>query len=213
MRSAKCEVIAIKSRSSIYELYDWVEHLRRNLPIDAAIRTVSDSLEKVDGEDHHVLASQLAQLLREAERYTEAMQVLDEIMQRYPDDVRCAMSKAFLYLYFLEEPEEALECINLALQRAYRTGFFRREALGNKARILLKLGRGDELSDVLEEIMSLQIVKGIPDIGRERDFVDRAPPGLIRKGVLDRYNEFRPKRPGDTSADEPPEYEPPDDAA
>ena len=211
--SAECEVVTIKSRNSIYELYDWVEHLRRTLPIDAAIRTVSDSLVKVDGEEHRVLASQLAQLLREAERYTEAVQVLDEMMRRYPDDVRSAMSKALDYLYFLDDPEEALECINLALQRAYRTGFFRREALGNKARILLKLGRGDELSDVLEEIMSLQIVKGIADIGRERDFVDRAPAGLIRRGVLDRYNEFRPKRAGDTSADEPPRYEPPDDAA
>jgi len=206
-------VVAIKSRASIYELYDWVEHLRRALPIDAAIRTVSGSLEKVDGEDHYVLASELAQLLCEAGRYAEALQVLDGMMQRYPDDVRAAMRKATNYLYFLEDLEEALECINAAIQRAYRTGFFRREALGNKARILLKLGRGDELSDVLEEIMSLQIVKGIPDIGRERDFVDRAPPGLIRKGVLDRYNEFRPKRLEDTSEDEPPRYEPPDDAA
>ena len=211
--AAECEVVTIKSHDSIYELYDWVEHLRMTLPIDAAIRTVSDSLEKVDGEDHYVLALQLAQLLREAERYTEAVQVLDGMMQRYPDDVRSAMSKATNYLYFLEDPEEALECINLALQRAYRTGFSRREALGNKARILLKLGRGDELSDVLEEIMSLQIVKGIPDIGRERDFVDRAPPGFVRKGVLDRYNEFRPKRAEDTSRDEPPRFEPPDDAA
>lgn len=141
------------------------------------------------------------------------MQVLDGLMQRYPDDVRAANNKALNYFYFLEDPEEALRCINVALQRAYRTGFFRREVLGNKARILLELGRGDELSDVLEEIMSLQIVKGIPDIGRERDFVDRAPPSLIRKGVLDRYNEFLPKRPGDTSANEPPEYEPPGDAA
>lgn len=170
-------------------------------------------MEKVDEEDHYVLALQLAQLLREAERFTEVVQVLDEMIERYPDDVRSAMSKATNYLYFLEDPEEALECINLALRRAYRTGFSRREALGNKARILLKLGRGDELSDVLEEIMSLQIVKGIPDIGRERDFVDRAPPGLIRKSVLDRYNEFRPKRSGDTSNDEPPRFEPPDDAA
>ena len=206
-------MVAIKSHDSIYELYDWVEHLRVTLPIDAAIRTVSDSLEKVDGEDHYVLALQLAQLLREAERYTEAVQVLDQMMQRYPDDVRSAISKATNYLYVLEDPEQALECINTALQRAHRTGFWRREALGNKARILLKLGRGDELSDVLEEIMSLQIVKGIPDIGRERDFVDRAPPGLIRKSVLDRYNEFRPKRPEDTSRDEPPRFEPPDDAS
>ncbi len=55
-------------------------------------------------------------------------------------------------------------------------------------------------------------MKGVPDIGRERDFVDRAPPGLIRKNVLDRYNEFRPKRADDTSADEPPKWEPPNDA-
>jgi tetratricopeptide (TPR) repeat protein len=117
------EVAVINSRNSIYELYDWVEHLRRTLPIDVAIRTVSDSLVKVDGEDHHVLASQLAELLRDAGRYTEALQVLDGMMQRYPDDVRPAMSKATNYLYCLEDPEEALECINLALQRAYRTGF------------------------------------------------------------------------------------------
>jgi hypothetical protein len=60
--------------------------------------------------------------------------------------------------------------------------------------------------------MSLQIMKDIADIGRERDFVDRAPPGLIRKDVLDRYNVFRPKRAGDSTADEPPEFEHPDDA-
>ena len=59
--------------------------------------------------------------------------------------------------------------------------------------------------------MSLQITKSDPDVGRERDFLDRAPAGLIRKNVLDRYNEFRPKRASDTLADEPPEYEPPED--
>lgn len=77
----------------------------------------------------------------------------------------------------------------------------------------LEVGGGEGLSDVQEEIMSPEIVNGIPDIGRERDFVDRAPPGFIRKSVLERYNEFRPKRREDTSADGPPKYEPPDDAA
>ena len=102
---------------------------------------------------------------------------------------------------FSDDLEGALEAVDVALQRAYRTGFYRREALGNKARILLKLGRGEELSRVLEEIMSLKITKGIPDIGRERDFVDRAPPGMIPPDILARYNEFRPKRPTDTDAD------------
>jgi hypothetical protein len=65
---------------------------------------------------------------------------------------------------------------------------------------------------VLEEIMALRIVKGIPDVGRERDFVDRAPPGLIAEDVVARYNEFRPRRAGDSDANEPPEWECPDDA-
>ncbi len=163
-------------------------------------------------DDHRFLGDELAWLLREAERDAEAVQVLDQMLTQYPDDVRFAISKAMMYLN-LDRLKDALKCIDVALERAHRTGHFRRESLGLKARILLKLDRGDELSHVLEEIMSLQIVKGVPDIGRERDFVDRAPPGLIRKSVLDRYNEFRPKRPGDTSADEPPKFEPPDDTA
>lgn len=134
------------------------------------------------------------------------------MLQRYPEDGRPAITRSMTYLV-LDQPEEALKWINEAFDRARRTGFFRREALGNKARILLKLGRAEEMSDVLEEIMSLEIVKGIPDIGRERDFIDRAPPGFISKSILERYNEFRPKRPEDTPAGEPPEYEPANDAS
>jgi hypothetical protein len=132
------------------------------------------------------------------------------MIEPFPSDIRFPISKASLYFYHLENSEEALRCINLALQRAYTTKFFRREALGVKARILLKLGRGGQLSQVLEEIMSMQMIKGIPDVGRERDFVDRAPPGLIPDDVLARYNQFRPKRAGDTTWDEPPRWEPPE---
>jgi hypothetical protein len=169
-------------------------------------------METANGEVHRILAGELASLWSQAGRDDEALQVLGETMQRYPDDVRPAISKASKYLYDLRNPEEALRCIDVALERAYRTLFFRREALGVKARIFLELGRGEQLSDVLEEIMSLRIMKDIPDVGRERDFVDRAPPGLIREDVLARYDEFRPKRAGDSTANEPPEYEPPDDA-
>ena len=164
-----------------------------------------------DAEDHYDLALHLKHLLQDAGRDREALAILDEMIKLYPDDVRCPISKATENLYFLDDPEEALRWIDLALQRAYRTGFFRREALGVKARILLELQRGEELSRVLEEIISLQMAKDVPDIGRERDFVDRAPPGFIRADVLSRYNEFRPKRAGDSGSNEPPEFEPPDD--
>jgi tetratricopeptide (TPR) repeat protein len=203
---------AIKSPKSFKDVMLWIDYLRRDLglPLGLVIDIVAERMRQSDRKDHYDWAWNLECLLREAERYSEAVQLLDEMIEQYPDNVRPLISKAFLYLYYLENPNEALKWIDVALERAYRTGFFRREALGNKARILLKLGRGQQLTQVLEEIMSMQMVKGVPDIGRERDFVDRAPPGMIPDDVLARYNQFRPKQTGDTAADEPPEWEPPE---
>jgi tetratricopeptide (TPR) repeat protein len=198
----------IASFNSPVEFEEWIRALRRQVPLDRAVRIVAEKASTAEGNDYRFLANEL----RQAERDGDALQVLDELLLRYPDDVHCAITKANIYFYSLDQPVDALKWIDLALERANRTLCFRREVLGSKARILLKLGRGDALSDVLEEIMSLQIAHGVPDIGRERDFVDRAPPGLIRKNVLERYNEFRPRRPSDTTADEPPPFSEPDDA-
>lgn len=189
----------------------WMRQLSRGAAPNDIVDAISARLRTAEGEDRYQLTLQLEHFLVIANRDREALQLLDQMIEELPDDVLLPMRKAIINLYFVQDLEEALKWIDVALERAYRTGFFRREALGTKARIFLKLGRGDELSDVLEEIMSLQMVKGALDIGRERDFVDRAPPGLIRKNVLERYNEFRPKRPGDTSANELPKYELPDD--
>ena len=201
----------MRSADSIRKLERWVKKLRKELPLALVIANVSARMRGTDDHDHYDLGLELVRLLREAHRDTEALRVLDEMIEWYPNDVRVPISKAKLYLYFLEDPEEALRSINLALERAHRTGFFRREALGDKARILLQLGRGEELSQVLEEIMALRIAKGVPDIGRERDFIDRAPPGLIAEDVLARYNEFRSKRAADSDANEPPEWEDPEE--
>lgn len=185
--------------------------MRQELPPVDVICNVAERMCKAKGEERRILAGELENLLIIEGDYQEALQVSDMVIEEYPNDVHSPISKASLYLYHLDDPEEALRCIDLALERACRTGFFRRQALGYKARILLELGRGQQLSDVLEEIMSMRVMKPIPDIGRERDFVDRAPPGLIREDVLGRYNQFRPKRPGDTTANEPPKFEFPDD--
>jgi tetratricopeptide (TPR) repeat protein len=202
---------AVSSRDSLIDLYKWCVEVERKLPLSKAIAKVSARMRKGDDEDQYHLALNLERLLVRAGRRDEALSLMNAMIERYPDDVRVPISKATHYLYFQNDPEEALRWINLALKRAHRTGLFRREVLGNKARILLQLGQGEALSQVLEEIMALQITKGVPDIGRERDFVDRAPPGLIAEDVLARYNEFRPKRAGDSDADEPPEWEHPED--
>jgi hypothetical protein len=202
---------AIMSVDSHKKIDRRIKQLRGDFPLNVVIDTVSARMRAESGGDRYDLASNLVWLLSEAERDREVLQIHDEMIEQFPDDVRFPIGKAARYLYFSDDPEEALKCIDFALQRAYRTGFFRREALGVKARILLHLGRGEALSQVLEEIMSLQMRKDIPDVGRERDFVDRAPPGLISEDIVARYNVFRPKRATDTTLNEPPEYEHADD--
>jgi hypothetical protein len=188
----------------------WLNELRQGRPVDDIVDEIRRRFRAADIEERRWFAGALVTFLIRAERESETLQVVDEMIDELPDDVLFPMRKASLYLYTLDDAESALPCIDLALQRARRSGLFRRQALGKKARILLELRRGEELSQVLEEIMSIQIVEGIADIGRERDFVDRAPPGLISEDVLARYNQFRPKRPGDGMDDMPPEWEPPE---
>jgi hypothetical protein len=175
-------------------LYRWTKRLRATLPLADAISLVDARRREANNDDKRTLTLELHHLLIEAGRAPEADRIIDEMLWCLPDDVLLATAKATLHLYFLHDPEGALEAINVALARAHRTGFLRRDALGVKARILLKLGFGDQLSRTLEEIMSLEMKQGIPDCGRERDFVDRAPAGMIEEDVLARYNAFCPKR-------------------
>ena len=183
-----------KQLRRIVALDRWVNRLRTTLPLADAIRAVDERRREANNDDKRTLTLDLHHLLIEAGRELEADRIIDEMLVCLPDDVLLAISKATLHLYFMHDPEGALEAINVALVRAHRTGFLRRDALGVKARILLKLGFGDQLSRTLEEIMSLEMKQGIPDCGRERDFVDRAPAGMIAEDVLARYNAFCPKR-------------------
>lgn len=191
------KVVLRKRLERDVELSRWAETLRASLPLADAIELIDERRRGADSDDQYMLTLELNQFLIAAGREPEADLIIDEMIASMPDDVRFPISKATLHLYFMNDPQEALDAINVALTRAQRTRFFRREALGVKARILLKLGLGDVLNRALEEIMSLEMEPGIPDIGRERDFVDRAPPGMIAEDVLARYNIFRPKRDGE----------------
>lgn len=181
------------ARNRIVELENWATDLRKELSLDDVIKAVKKRIDAADDVDRYQLASILKELLIETGREQEALRLIDEMIQRLPDDVRFPIAKASLNFYFLNDLEEALASIDEALARARRTGFFRREALGVKARILLKLGLGEQLSQILEEIMNLEMKQGVPDIGRERDFVDRAPPELISEDLRTRYDAFCPK--------------------
>jgi tetratricopeptide (TPR) repeat protein len=183
-----------KKLNRMVELGRWADELWKTLPLSEAIEAIEERIRGADSDDRYTLTLDLKNLLLGAGREPEAERIIDEMIACLPDDVRFPLSKASLYLYYTDEPEKAVDAINMALDRAYRTGFSRREALGVKARILLKLGRGEQLSQTLEEIMSLEMKREIPDSRRERDFVDGAPPGMIAEDLLARYNVFCPKR-------------------
>jgi len=176
------------------ELSKWADELQRTLPLADAIEAIEARRRGADGDDYRTLTFELINLLKIDCRTTEADRIIDEMIALLPDDVRFPLSKTSLHLYWLNDQEMALKAVDAALVRARRTGFFRREALGTKARILLGLGLGEQLPQILEEIMSLEIKPGVPDVRRERDFVDRAPPGTIPEDVLTRYNAFCPQR-------------------
>jgi hypothetical protein len=181
----------------IRELGRWVLELLDTLPLNEVIEAIDERRRDLDGDEYYTLTLELSGFLRVARREPEAERIIDEMIACLPDDVRFPIAKASLHLYCTNDPEKALEAIEVALVRAHRTGFFRREALGVKARILLELGLGDQLSQTLEEIMALEMKRDIPDSMRERDFVDRAPPGMIKEDVLARYNVFCPRKDSD----------------
>lgn len=197
------------SRDRAFKLYEWVGLLRNVVPTETAIDLVRSRFQQSTGDDKDTLAFELEHLLIRERQFDEASRLLDEMIASRPDDVIYPISKAWLYSFHLDKPEEALEWIEVALARAFRTGAWVRNALGAKARILVDLRRGDELGQVLEQIMSHKVQRDLPDIGRERDFVDAASPGLISEDILARYDKFCPGRAGD-SPHEPPKFEPPE---
>lgn len=105
----------------------------------------------------------------------------------FPDDVRLPIERAGRLHFFTEDQDEALKAAELAAERAKRTNRRVSEALCLKARILVRLKRGEELAQTLEDMIALEPLQGVPDFGFERDFLDRAPPGLIPQDLVDRY--------------------------
>jgi tetratricopeptide (TPR) repeat protein len=175
------------------EIHRWADEVRSKLPIEQAIDRVRSQLDRAKPADTPTLAHILGMFLLSAERYDEALSCFDMAIDKDANHVRSTIAKAIVLKR--KDPDKAITTIDIALERAFRTRFYRRHALGEKARILVKLGRGELLGQVLEQIMALEMFSDVRDIGRERDFVDCAPPGLIDEGILARYNAFCPPVP------------------
>jgi hypothetical protein len=177
------------------EIHDWhVSLIDKHPPLEVVEAIRARRRAGAPGEDAwlaSVLQLQLVIAALGLEKEAEA--VMDEMIERLPDDVQFPIAMTSFHRRHRRDAESARESSEVALTRAERTGCFRREVLGTRARIFLDLRRYDELNQTLEAIMALEIKPDCSDIPPERDFVDDAPPGAIRPDVLARYNAFRPK--------------------
>jgi tetratricopeptide (TPR) repeat protein len=185
-------------------LWEWLRSLRKTAPRETQIDIIRSRYDKAtDADERRDLKDHLQILLHQTDRIDEALQLGDAWIAENPNDVYAYTCKSRTYLW-VDDLDKALECVELAVACARRTGKWLRTALGYKARILVDMRNGEALADVLEEIMALKVGRDTFDMGRERDFVDAAPPGLIPRELLFRYDAFCPRPKGDSPDEIPP---------
>ena len=180
-------------RELLPEVDYWYRKLHRThrTAHDIIIKAIEDRIrDRPDAAEVDDLYRMLAGEYSFNQDYAAAEAIQRRLADKHPDDPLPLISLATNKCSFQDQPEEAMELINRALEVAYRTGVLRRFALGSKARIALELKRYDIVEDVLREIMQLNFDPETPDIGRERDFFDRIPPGSIDAEVARQYDQY-----------------------
>jgi hypothetical protein len=182
---------AIRGLDPIKPLIRWYEEWRRG-PRDVDIIPALE--ERIRTETDAARLQHLRFLLASEHQdrgdYAAAEAVHLADIAANPDKPMPLIFLADQKLYREEKPEAALPIIDRAIAVAMRTGMFRRHALATKARIALALNDHAAVEDVLRRIMALTFTRGNADIGVERDFSDRLPPGSIDPQVATAYEEY-----------------------
>jgi hypothetical protein len=180
----------IRLQDPINEVYRWYEDVERTSVGIEAIRVLK---ERIDGESdvakRRELKFILAQEYRHEEDYAACEAIYLQLFEEKLDDPVPLIKLAEQKLYFERQPEVAMGVIDQAIEVAYGSGNFRRNALGVKARIALAMEDFKVVEGVLIRIMQLGFEFGNTDVGFMRDFFDRLPPGSIDPEVARQYDE------------------------
>jgi len=168
-----------------YDAIDWYDGLKKVHGSTDVSAAVIEKLHKSKNPlERRALMQALSWEHRRNGRYQEAEKVLEAEAALDPSDAMPLISLAELALYHQGDPADALSRINRAIALANSSGHFRRHALGVRARIALAMDNYDLLANCLVEIASVKLLSGQRDVGKERDFFDRAekkrlPPQLV----------------------------------
>jgi Protein of unknown function len=182
---------AIRAPCSVGDIYSWNDEWRTT---DAEPDIVSALEARIRQETHperlRTFRCVLADRHRERGDFAAAEAVELVNFEADPESPRPLISLANQKLDWEEQPDEAMRVIDRALGVAMRSGLFRRETLGVKARIALGFDAWSMVEEVLRQIMALTFTRGHLDIGAERDFFDRLPFGSIDPEVARAYDAY-----------------------
>ena len=175
------------------EISDWhMSLVRRRLTLHEQVAVFKERLsDETDPDRRFELRLWLAGLLGYTDEIEKAKVLYLALHAERPDRPQILISLAEMLLWPAEQPEMALSVIDQAIEVAFRTGDFRRNALGVKAKIALALRRYDMVEEVMRRILPLKTARGHFDCGIERDFLDRLPPGAIDESVRSQYAQRR----------------------
>jgi hypothetical protein len=181
---------AIYRQDPLDEVYRWYEQVER---VGAGMDTIGALKERIDSEavpiKRRELKFILAQEHREEENYAAAEAIYLHLFEDEPDDPTSLIKLAEQKLYFERQPASAMWIIDRAIESAYRSGNFRRNAVSVKARVALVMKDYKVVADALRQIMRLGFEYGNLDTGVMRDFFDRLPPGSIDPELARQYDE------------------------
>jgi hypothetical protein len=182
---------AVRRRNRTDDIYRWHEEWRQTRPEIDVIPAIED---RVQSETHplrlHALRYLLAEEHRERGDYAGAEAAFLADFDANPEDPMPLIRLASQKLDDQNQPEAAMPAVERAVDVALRSGMFRRQALGVKARIALALGRHAVVEDVLRLILQLTFTRGNLDAGAERDFFDALPQGSIDGDVARAYDAY-----------------------
>jgi tetratricopeptide (TPR) repeat protein len=181
---------AIRLQDPVNEVYLWYEDVERTSVGIEAIHLLQKRIDsEPDAAKRRELKFMLAQEHKHEEDYAACEAIYLQLFETKPDDPIPLIKLAERKLYFERQPEAAMRIIDRAIEVAYGSGNFRRNALGVKARIALAMEDFEIVEGVLIRIMQLGFEYGNIDVGFRRDFFDRLPPGSIDPEVARQYDE------------------------
>jgi tetratricopeptide (TPR) repeat protein len=181
---------AIHLMDPVNEVYRWYEDVERTSVGLELVQVIEERIDsELDGAKRRELKFILAQAYKQEEDYAASEAIYLQLFETKPDDPVPLIKLAEQKFCFEEQPEAAMCIIDRAIEVAYGSGNFRRNALGVKARIALWMEDFEIVQRVLTQIMQLGFEYGNIDVGFRRDFFDRLPPGSIDSEVARQFDE------------------------